>query len=104
MHCQILAAIPLLTSLMAFGAIGPAEARYGHHRQDARPSVPYAVSRQRVHRHRAAPTLPPQIRYGDPRMTHLAPSRGPDFLIHAYLPRFTEVPMYNEPPQRFPQR
>ena len=30
--------------------------------------------------------------------------RAPDFLIHAYLPRYTETPLYNEPPARFPQR
>ncbi|MBB3902409.1 hypothetical protein GGR33_001904 [Methylobacterium brachythecii] len=33
-----------------------------------------------------------------------APQFGtPDFLIHAYLPRTTETPIYNEPPSRFPR-
>lgn len=52
--------------------------------------------------------LPLEVRYRDPRYVpprRRAPHFGaPDFLIHAYLPRNTDVPMYNEPPSRFPSR
>ncbi len=58
-------------------------------------------------------SLPPEVRYRDPRYAP-APRRyagplAPRFepqpdLIPAYLPRHTNLPMYNEPPGRFPQR
>ncbi|GLS42258.1 hypothetical protein [Methylobacterium brachythecii] len=59
------------------------------------------LNRQSVRR------LPLDVRYRDPRYVpprRRAPQFGtPDFLIHAYLPRTTETPIYNEPPSRFPR-
>ena len=49
-------------------------------------------------RHHVWRPLPPEIAYRDPR--GLGP---PPRIIRGYLPRNHAVPMYNEPPQRFPQ-
>ncbi|MCE4223770.1 hypothetical protein HCU64_08415 [Methylobacterium sp. C25] len=61
-----------------------------------------------LHRQASATRLAPEVRYRDPRYVpprRRAPHFGaPDFLINAYLPRNTDVPMYNEPPSRFPLR
>lgn len=58
--------------------------------------------------HAPARPLPPEVRYRDPRYRPIpprAPRLGPPVdLIQAYLPRYTETPMYNEPPSRFPRR
>ncbi|GEP08818.1 hypothetical protein MGN01_06630 [Methylobacterium gnaphalii] len=71
-----------------------AKARLGHERA--------------LHYHAPARNLPPEVRYRDPRYVsprRRAPHfRTPDFLIHAYLPRNTDAPLYNEPPSRFPLR
>lgn len=60
------------------------------------------------HRHASARTMPPEVRYRDPRYRpprrHTPHFGPPADLIQAYLPRTTETPMYNEPPSRFPQR
>lgn len=51
---------------------------------------------------------PPEVRYRDPRpaprRVHASRFVAAPVLIEAYLPRFTEHPMYNEPPSRFPRR
>lgn len=69
----------------------------------------YAGPRPPAHRHHGLPLhhlrrharmLPPDVAYRDPRM----PRSRSAVVIQAYLPRYTEVPMYNEPPPRFPQR
>lgn len=59
-----------------------------------------AEGRGSVHSH--AHVLPPHIPYRDRRVVVVRPRRAPDFLIHAYLPRPTEKPIYNEPPPRAP--
>lgn len=91
---SLLAGILSLNVESAFarpGSGAPLGAGYSHaprHHRDAQ-------------RHRR--TLPPEIAYRDPRVA--LRSRGrPDFLIHGYLPRLTERPIYNEPPPRFPER
>ena len=102
------AAIAILGSLLGLVSAGPAAAHpkgYGHapHPVGAPHSSPHrAVTRHRMHRHHAR-MLPPEVPYRDPSVD-LRPRGQPDFLIHAYMPRFTETPMYNEPPARFPQR
>jgi hypothetical protein len=48
-------------------------------------------------RHHLRRPLPPEIAYRDPR-GYGPPAR----IIRGYLPRNNAVPMYNEPPQRFP--
>ena len=65
----------------------------GHHpRHDIRPEAGHHP------RHHVRRPLPPEIAYRDPR--GLGP---PPRIIRGYLPRNHAVPMYNEPPQRFPQ-
>lgn len=92
-----------LAALAALGAAGPA---------GAQPSMgPGRGHGPRPHVDRHAPMRPlaPEVRFRDPRYVP-APIRRPRFaapptdLVHAYLPRNTELPMYNEPPSRFPQR
>lgn len=50
----------------------------------------------RLHRRHARPHLPPEIAYRDPRLP-------PPTIVRAYMPRNHAVPLYNEPPTRFPQ-
>ena len=85
-------------AVIALAAL-PALAQGRHHpeaghdpRQDARPGAGHHP------RHHARRPLPPEIAYRDPR--GLGP---PPRIIRGYLPRNHAVPMYNEPPQRFPQ-
>ena len=50
--------------------------------------------------------LPPEIAYRDPRGLPPPPPalHAPGPVVRAYLPRNDALPMYNEPPARFPMR
>ncbi|GEP00316.1 hypothetical protein [Methylobacterium haplocladii] len=94
---------PAVAAILASLAIAGAARAEGHGER----GPGFAQSRD-DHRHAFARTLPPEIRYRDPRY-HSPRRRGPQFgppvdLIQAYLPRTTETPLYNEPPSRFPRR
>lgn len=110
----------LLTGFMAIGAGAPVGAQ-GYGPRGPGPDIGPAGHRAppRHYGHAPARHLPPETRYRDPRYVpaprayavprHYAGPRAPRFetqpeLIHAYLPRHTQLPMYNEPPSRFPQR
>lgn len=92
----------MLAALAALATAGPAWAEGGAG------AGPGFAPGHRLHRHAPARTMPPEVRYRDPR--DLPPPRRalrfvpPTALIQAYLPRTTDTPMYNEPPSRFPQR
>ncbi|GJE26094.1 hypothetical protein [Methylobacterium organophilum] len=60
----------------------------------------YAAPRYRPHPPRRLP--PPDVRYRDPR-GELQLRAAHVSTIQAYLPRPTDVPIYNAPPPRFPQ-
>ncbi|CAO4140790.1 hypothetical protein [Methylorubrum aminovorans] len=47
----------------------------------------------------AVTALPPEIPYRDPRPRFRAPPPVERFVVRAYLPRPTNRPMFNEPPQ-----
>lgn len=89
----------ILATLAVAGAVQAEE--YG----ERGPGTAHAL---RDHRHASARTMPPEVRYRDPRYRpprrHTPHFGPPADLIQAYLPRTTETPMYNEPPSRFPQR
>ncbi|MEA1830803.1 hypothetical protein U8607_01785 [Methylobacterium durans] len=55
-----------------------------------------------VQRRHTRPILPPEIAYRDPRYRPPAVV-APPVIVRAYLPRKAALPMYNEPPARFPQ-
>ncbi|KQQ23866.1 hypothetical protein ASF53_06040 [Methylobacterium sp. Leaf123] len=76
-----------LLPLVAVGlAITPAyaEADEHHRRLAPRPTVT---------------TLPPDMPYRDPRPRFRAAPPGERFAVRAYVPRSTNQPMFNEPPQ-----
>jgi hypothetical protein len=105
-----LAALPALAQGRHHPGAGPdprhqVRPEAGHDpRQDVRPGAGHHPRHQfrpeaGPHpRHHARRPLPPEIAYRDPR--GLGP---PPRIIRGYLPRNHAVPMYNEPPQRFPQ-
>ena len=99
MPSKLFAASALLASLIASATVTPAAARHrGHPHHGAAPMAHSGLRHHHVRRQ--ARMLPAEIPYRDPSLD-LAPRGQPDFLIHAYLPRFTETPMYNEPPAHF---
>ncbi|MGN7125895.1 hypothetical protein [Methylorubrum thiocyanatum] len=54
--------------------------------------------RRPVARH-AVTALPPEMPYRDPRPRFRAPPPVARFAVRAYVPRPTNQPMFNEPPQ-----
>ncbi|WP_132253499.1 hypothetical protein [Methylobacterium segetis] len=60
-----------------------------------------SASGRHVMRRQGRP-LPPEIAYRDPRYRPPVVA-GPPVIVRAYLPRNNAVPMYNEPPARFPE-
>ncbi|MGU3540269.1 hypothetical protein [Methylobacterium sp. A54F] len=89
-----------LTILTGIGAV-----------QAGEPRLDAAASGHRPHGAMGHPVrrpLPPELAYRDPRYRPLPPRvlplvpppGGPRY--HAYVPRATYLPIYNEPPRRFP--
>lgn len=104
MPIKLSSAIALLGSVIVLAVATPAMAHDRGHPHHAGPVTTQPAgthARHGVHR-RHARMLPPEMAYRDPNLD-LRPRGRPDFLIHAYLPRFSDVPMYNEPPARFPR-
>jgi hypothetical protein len=54
---------------------------------------------RRAAHHPAVTALPPEMPYRDPRPRFRAPPPVERFAVRAYLPRPTNQPMFNEPPQ-----
>lgn len=65
----------------------------------AAPAVAEGLPRRLAHRPMAE-ALPPDIPYRDPRPRFRAPRpAAATFVVPAYIPRPTNQPMFNEPPQ-----
>ena len=65
-------------------------------------TLPQAVAGDADRRARSRPAvtaLPPEMPYRDPRPRFRAPQPVEKFVVRAYLPRPTNQPMFNEPPQ-----
>jgi hypothetical protein len=101
MPIRALRPLALTLGLTMFG--GAVQA--GEPRHDAAayaPRAPHRIMGHPVHR-----PLPPEVAYRDPRYRPLPPRAlplvpppgGPRY--HAYVPRPTYLPIYNEPPRRF---
>ncbi|MGE7154781.1 hypothetical protein ACQKJ1_13665 [Methylorubrum rhodesianum] len=76
--------LPLAAATLAgFAAISQAEA---------------SEARRRTAPHSAVTALPPEMPYRDPRPRFRAPPVE-RFAVRAYVPRPTNQPMFNEPPQ-----
>ncbi|KAB1074713.1 hypothetical protein [Methylobacterium planeticum] len=82
------AALCLACALAVSALAAPPALAHGPHHRGGRP-----------HHHHVRRALPPGIAYRDPR--ELGP---PPRIVRGYLPRNDAVPMYNEPPPRFPTR
>lgn len=100
MHLKLILAAAVTIGPLGLAA-APAAARFDD-RSAPRFERGHAPRNHGLARRHRQPMLPPEIAYRDPRVPPRAHGR-PDFLIHGYLPRPTERPIYNEPPSRFPQ-
>ena len=63
------------------------------------PQAEAGESARRAASRAAVTALPPEMPYRDPRPRFRAPPPVERFAVRAYLPRPTNQPMFNEPPQ-----